>query len=82
MALSVQPSPAGAERFEAMRHAMVASQLRTNAVNDPRVVEAMARILREDYLPEAHRAIAYRDTLLPLAHGRRHNSAARHRPAG
>ena len=29
--------------FEAMRHAMVQSQLRTNAVNDPRVVTAMAR---------------------------------------
>jgi protein-L-isoaspartate(D-aspartate) O-methyltransferase len=60
--------------FEAMRHAMVASQLRTNAVNDVRVVEAMATLPREDFLPEAHRAIAYRDTLLPLAGGRRQNS--------
>jgi protein-L-isoaspartate(D-aspartate) O-methyltransferase len=60
--------------FEAMRHAMVASQLRTNAVNDVRVVEAMAVLPREDFLPEAHRAIAYRDTLLPLAGGRQHNS--------
>ncbi|MDG2532843.1 protein-L-isoaspartate O-methyltransferase [Sphingomonas sp. HITSZ_GF] len=60
--------------FEAMRHSMVASQLRTNAVNDVRVVEAMAVLPREDFLPEAHRAIAYRDTLLPLAGGRRHNS--------
>ena len=31
------------DRFETMRHAMVASQLRTNAVNDARVVSAMAR---------------------------------------
>jgi protein-L-isoaspartate(D-aspartate) O-methyltransferase len=60
--------------FEAMRHAMVASQLRTNAVNDVRVVEAMAVLPREDFLPEVHRAIAYRDTLLPLAGGRQHNS--------
>ena len=30
-------------QFHAMRHAMVASQLRTNAVSDPRVVAAMAR---------------------------------------
>ena len=74
MALTVDSAPAEANRFEAMRHAMVASQLRTNAVNDPRVVEAMARVAREDFLPEAHRAIAYRDTLLPLAGGRRHNS--------
>lgn len=74
MTLSVDPAPIEAERFDAMRHAMVASQLRTNAVNDVRVVEAMARVPREAYLPEAHRAIAYRDTLLPLGNGRRQNS--------
>ncbi|MCP4617692.1 MAG: protein-L-isoaspartate O-methyltransferase [Bradyrhizobium sp.] len=73
MALTVDSAPVEANRFEAMRHAMVASQLRTNAVNDVRVVEAMARVPREDFLPEEHRAIAYRDTLLPLAGGRRHN---------
>lgn len=74
MAQTVDPAPDEANRFEAMRHAMVASQLRTNAVNDPRVVEAMANVAREDFLPAEHRAIAYRDTLLPLAGGRRHNS--------
>lgn len=73
MALTVDSAPAEANRFETMRHAMVASQLRTNAVNDTRVVEAMARLPREDFLPEEHRAIAYRDTLLPLAGGRRQN---------
>lgn len=74
MTLSVEPTPVEAGRFDAMRNAMVASQLRTNAVNDPRVVEAMRDIARENYLPEAHRAIAYRDTLLPLTATRRHNS--------
>jgi protein-L-isoaspartate(D-aspartate) O-methyltransferase len=74
MTLSVDPAPIEADRFDAMRHAMVASQLRTNAVNDVRVVEAMARVPRETYLPEAHRAVAYRDTLLPLGGGRRQNS--------
>lgn len=74
MTLSVEPAPVEAKRFDAMRNAMVASQLRTNAVNDPRVVEAMRDVAREDYLPEAHRAIAYRDTLLPLNGGRWHNS--------
>ena len=73
MTLSVDPSPTEANR-DTMRHAMVASQLRTNAVNDVRVVEAMARLRREDYLPPEHRAIAYRDTLLPLGGGRRQNS--------
>lgn len=74
MALSVDPAPVEAERFEAMRQAMVASQLRTNAVNDPRVVEAMARTPRENFLPAEQRGLAYRDTLLPLPGGRRHNS--------
>ncbi|WP_404339123.1 protein-L-isoaspartate O-methyltransferase [Sphingomonas sp. MMS12-HWE2-04] len=74
MALSVNSAPVEATRFEAMRHAMVASQLRTNAVNDPRVVEVMARVPREAFLPPEHRAIAYRDTLLPLIGGRQHNS--------
>ncbi len=74
MTLSVDPAPIEAGRFDTMRHAMVASQLRTNAVNDVRVVEAMARVPREAYLPAGHRAIAYRDTLLPLGNGRRQNS--------
>lgn len=74
MTLSVDPAPIEAGRFDTMRHAMVASQLRTNAVNDVRVVEAMARVPREAYLPAEHRAIAYRDTLLPLGQGRRQNS--------
>ncbi|ATY31368.1 protein-L-isoaspartate O-methyltransferase family protein [Sphingomonas psychrotolerans] len=74
MTLMVDAAPVEANRFEVMRHAMVASQLRTNAVNDARVVEAMARVSRENFLPAEHRGLAYRDTLLPLAGGRRHNS--------
>lgn len=74
MTLTVDPAPVEASRFEAMRHAMVASQLRTNAVNDSRVVEAMARTPRETYLPPEQQGLAYRDTLLPLVGGRQHNS--------
>jgi protein-L-isoaspartate(D-aspartate) O-methyltransferase len=61
------------DRFEAMRHAMVASQLRTNAVSDARVVAAMARVPREAFLPAEVRAIAYRDTAVPLARERYQN---------
>lgn len=74
MTLSAEPVSGGALSFEAMRRAMVANQLRTNAVNDPRVVAAMAEVPRESFVPEGARAIAYRDTLLPLSGGRRHNS--------
>lgn len=56
--------------FETMRHAMVASQLRTSAVSDARVVAAMARVPREAFLPEEARRMAYRDTGVALHGGR------------
>jgi protein-L-isoaspartate(D-aspartate) O-methyltransferase len=56
--------------FQAMRHAMVQSQLRTNAVSDPRVVTAMARVEREKFVPEDVRRLAYRDTAVAIGNGR------------
>jgi protein-L-isoaspartate(D-aspartate) O-methyltransferase len=56
--------------FEAMRHAMVVSQLRTSAVSDPRVVDAMGDVPREAFVPAAQVALAYRDAPLPLGGGR------------
>jgi protein-L-isoaspartate(D-aspartate) O-methyltransferase len=56
--------------FETERRAMVASQLRPNMVTDQRIVLAMATIPREAFVPEASRALAYRDTLVPLGAGR------------
>lgn len=56
--------------FEAMRHAMVVSQLRTSAVSDPRVVDAMGDVPREAFVPSAQAALAYRDAPLPLGGGR------------
>jgi protein-L-isoaspartate(D-aspartate) O-methyltransferase len=53
-----------------MRRAMVDSQLRTTAVNDPRVVAAMGEVPRERYVPAAQAAIAYLDTALAIAPGR------------
>jgi len=61
---------ASAPDFVAMRHAMVASQLRTTAVSDTRVVAAMATVAREGFVPAGAAAIAYRDTPVPLGHGR------------
>lgn len=56
--------------FEAMRHAMVVSQLRTSAVSDPRVVDAMGDVPREAFVPSTQAALAYRDAPLPLGGGR------------
>lgn len=58
------------ETFEQMRRAMVASQLRTTAVNDARVVAAMAEVPRERFVPAEKSRLAYADLTLPLGHGR------------
>ena len=65
-ATTIAPPP----DYHAMRHAMVTSQLRTNAVSDQRVVAAMARVPREDFLPADARLLAYRDSTIPLGHAR------------
>lgn len=53
-----------------MRRAMVASQLRTTGVNDPRVLAAMGAVAREAFVPVERRAGAYADAMLPLGEGR------------
>ncbi|MEH3160212.1 MAG: protein-L-isoaspartate O-methyltransferase [Sphingomonas taxi] len=70
MNISVDNTRLDGAASEAMRHAMVASQLRTNAVNDQRVLVAMNTLPREAFVPAEARAIAYRDTALPVAGGR------------
>lgn len=60
--------------FEQMRRAMVASQLRTTGVNDPRVLAAMGSVPRERFVPPERAAIAYADALVPLGDGRQLNS--------
>lgn len=53
----------------AARRAMIDSQLRTSGVNDPAVLEAFARVPREDHVPAAARAHAYIDRAIPLGDG-------------
>ena len=52
------------------RRAMIDSQLRTSGVNEPWVLAAMARVPREDYVPEQARAAAYTDRNVALGEGR------------
>ncbi len=52
--------------YEHMRRAMVASQLRTTGVNEPRVVAAMGRVPRERFVPDQFLSAAYADMLVPL----------------
>ena len=63
------------QNYEQMRRAMVASQLRTTGVNDPRVLAAMGEVPRERFVPADRRSIAYAETLVPLGNGRFLNTA-------
>jgi len=44
-------------------------QLRRRGINDERVLEAMARVPREHFVPDELRDLAYDDVALPLVHG-------------
>ena len=59
-----------AQTFVAGRRAMVESQLRTNDVNDPDLLEAILAVPREDFLPAERRSAAYIDRAVPLSAGR------------
>ncbi|MCU1300095.1 MAG: protein-L-isoaspartate O-methyltransferase [Candidatus Sulfotelmatobacter sp.] len=48
------------------RELMVASQLRDRGISDPRVLEAMLRVPRHEFVPEPYRAQAYEDHPLPI----------------
>jgi len=52
------------------RRAMIDSQLRTSGVNEPWVLEAIARVAREDFVPPAMRDAAYIDRAIALGDGR------------
>ncbi len=55
--------------LELARNNMVESQVRTWDVLDPRVLDVLGRIRREDFVPERFRAVAFTDVELPLGHG-------------
>lgn len=52
------------------RKAMIDSQLRTSGVNQEFVLARMAAVAREEYVPEAAKAMAYMDRAIPLGGGR------------
>ena len=48
---------------------MVAEQIERRGVKDPRVLEAMRKVPRHEFVPEAERDEAYDDRPLPIGHG-------------
>lgn len=55
--------------FAAARHDMLDQQLRRRGIRDPRVLDAMLRIPREDFLPEEAADQAYRDDPIQIGYG-------------
>ena len=56
-------------RTEAARRQMIEQQVRAAAVLDPRVLEALAAVPRERFVPEAYRSVAFADAPIPIGHG-------------
>ena len=55
--------------LERARFNMVEQQIRTWEVLDPRVLDLLHRVRREDYVPAQHRALAFADLEIPIGHG-------------
>ena len=55
--------------FAAARGAMIDSQVRPNGITDRRLIDAMATLPREDFVPAVCKAVAYVDQDIPLRKG-------------
>lgn len=60
---------AGGGQFADQRARMVERQLRRRGIDDERVLEAMAAVPRELFVPERYRRRAYADSALPIGVG-------------
>src|SRR5437879_11876895 len=54
--------------FAAERQRMVEGQLKPRDIHDERVLAAMAKVPREEFVPENLRAQSYSDNALPIGH--------------
>jgi protein-L-isoaspartate(D-aspartate) O-methyltransferase len=55
--------------FDLARTRMVEQQIRARGIADPRVLEAMGRVPRHEFVPAEYQASAYEDTPLPIGLG-------------
>ena len=62
-------SPADLEVFSSLRRDMVVSQLRGRGIRDERVLNAMLRVARHEFVPERYRDQSYEDHPLPIGSG-------------
>jgi len=55
--------------WAAERRRMVERQLRRRGIHDPRVLDAMTRIPREEFVPAEHHVLSYQDEPVPIGCG-------------
>lgn len=55
--------------FESARHNMIEQQLRPWRISDPGVIDQLYADRREDFVPDAYRALAFADIEIPIGHG-------------
>ncbi|RLA27084.1 MAG: protein-L-isoaspartate O-methyltransferase, partial [Gammaproteobacteria bacterium] len=48
---------------------MIEQQIRTNGVSDPRILAALERLARDEFVPAAYVDLAFADCEIPLPHG-------------
>ncbi len=63
------PVAAPSTEIERNRFFMVEQQIRTWEVLDPVVLDLLMHVHREDFVPPAHRALAFAEMEIPLGHG-------------
>ncbi len=57
--------------IEQARFNMIEQQIRTWEVLDQRILEILTQTSREEFVPPAHRALAFAELAIPLGHGQR-----------
>lgn len=55
--------------YERARFNMIEQQIRTWEVLDPRVLDVLSLVRREEFVPEQYRELAFADMNIPLGHG-------------
>lgn len=63
------PPSAEAGAFSESRRRMVHEQIAARGIKNPRVLEAMARVPRHEFVPADQRSRSYEDGPLPIGHG-------------
>jgi protein-L-isoaspartate(D-aspartate) O-methyltransferase len=68
VATACHKQPASSSEFAAERQNMVEQQLKPRGIRDERVIAAMAKVPREEFVAENVRGRSYADSALPIGH--------------